>query len=98
MTKNTTSIPNDLFGGFDPEGQATPGLMADMTEAELKVYLAVLRLTVGDSKKQRGLSIRKMCALTGLSKNSVKAAAHSLEVKGLAQRTVHMGQSFWAVK
>lgn len=58
---NSTQFPNELVDLHMP----------DMTEAELKVVLAVLRHTLGNDAKVAPMSVRFIARMTGLSKSTV---------------------------
>jgi len=95
---NWTQVPNDLLGYVRSGRRLEPGLIASMSESELKVYLVILRMTVGYHVGERELSVSEMCALTGLSENSVKKAAKSLKKLGLARRSVRRNRSHWTAQ
>ena len=73
---NHTQTPNDLF----------ESLMQQMTEAELKVTLAVIRGTLGYHRDGFDCSLRKMTAMTGLSENGVMSGALAAEQRGTIER------------
>jgi DNA-binding Lrp family transcriptional regulator len=76
QSPNHTQTPNDLFDD----------LMKTMTEAELKVVLAVIRGTFGWHREKFELSVRKMAEMTGLSPASVQEGARRAEERGLIER------------
>ena len=92
---NYTQVPNDLLGSIQKGGSIAPGLMAEMEGSQLKVYLAVCRMTVGYHRDSRRLSIRKMVTLTGLSKPAVQDAAKWLESRQLIERVQDGGVTEW---
>lgn len=57
---NYTQMPNVLIT-----------LMPQMKEAELRVTLAIARETFGWHRKEKSLSLTRLCALTGLSRQGV---------------------------
>lgn len=98
MTKlnppNYTMIPNDLLG--DPVTQQI-GLMAKMSDPELRVYLTILRGTIGYHRRDRRLSVRKIAASAGLSNASVQAGAERLMLKGLIKSQSDGGVTAWSL-
>src|SRR5512147_1574159 len=76
---NYTQTPNVLFDTY----------MREMTEAELKVVLAVIRYSIGYHRTAFRISLRKMKELTGLSQNGVIAGAEAAEERGLIRRIVN---------
>ncbi len=77
---NYTQIPNAIFE-----------LMADkdahLTEAELRVVLAIARKTFGWHKKRDKLSLTQLEKLTAMSRPSVKAGIDAAIARGLVRRT-----------
>ena len=57
--------------------------LADLSGAELKVLLAVLRRTVGWRKESDEISIEQLQQMTGLARNSVRAGLRGLLERGL---------------
>jgi hypothetical protein len=74
---NYTQTPNDLFDE----------LLPDMSLAELKVVLYVIRQTFGFHREEQAISIRNLARGTGLSVNSVMDGARQAEEHGLIERT-----------
>lgn len=74
---NYTQVPNDLFDV----------LMADMTMAELKVVLAIVRQTIGYHREATKFSLSKIQKMTGMAYNSVVTGADAAEKRGLIRRT-----------
>jgi phage replication O-like protein O len=74
---NYTQTPNDLFDEF----------MCEMTEAELKVVLAVVRGTFGYHKSQCDLSLPNLAKATGMSQSSVLRGALAATKRKLIKRT-----------
>ncbi|HWN98696.1 MAG TPA: replication protein [Blastocatellia bacterium] len=77
-----TQIPNVLIG-----------LMPQLKEAELRVTLAIARETFGWHRKEKSLSLTRLSALTGLSRQGV---LNGIE-EGLARRVIgrrRQGNSF----
>lgn len=83
---NWTMIPNDLMDVWMPQ----------MDACELKVVLAVLRLTVGYHRADVRISLRQICRLTGLSKASVLKGARAAETHSLILRLCSgAGKTSW---
>ena len=57
--------------------------LADLSGAELKVLLAILRRTVGWRKESDEISIEQLQQMTGLARNSVRAGLRGLLERGL---------------
>lgn len=79
---NYTQIPNELFT-----------LIPQMSEAELKVALAICRQTFGWHRKEDELSLTDLKDLTGLSRQSVIKGIEEGMARGLIKRRPR-GQSF----
>jgi len=77
---NYTQIPNAIFD-----------LMADkdaqLTEAELKVILAIARKTFGWHKKRDKISLSQLEGLTAMTRKSVKAGLDAAITRGIVRRT-----------
>lgn len=77
---NYTQIPNALFD-----------LMADkeagLTEAELRVLLAVARKTFGWHKKRDKISLSQLVTMTSLVRSSVVAGIEAALTRGILRRT-----------
>jgi phage replication O-like protein O len=86
QSPNHTQVPNDLFDVNLP----------DLEKAELKVLLVIIRYTLGYHKRRTRLSLRKMQALSGLSRNSVISAAEKLIALDLIERDSE-GVSEWVL-
>ena len=86
---NSTQVPDDLFDKF----------MADLSGAELKVLLYIIRRTFGFKRHQDAISISQLVngitrktgevldKGTGLSRATAVSAAKSLEKRGFIVRT-----------
>lgn len=92
---NYTQTPNDLFGELEPGGEVVPGHMAEMGYAELKVVLAVCRLTFGYHRHRTRASITTLEKMTGLSRPAVVAGAAQAEARGLIERVQDGGVTQW---
>jgi hypothetical protein len=93
---NYTQIPNDLLGTITGDGD-TPGLMAEMSEIELKVSLALCRLTFGFHQSTTWASISRLQALTGLSRPAIIQAGNALVEMGLFEKDTSRGVTRWRV-
>lgn len=82
---NYTQVPNDLFDEFMP----------DLKEAELRIALAVCRLTFGYHRDVVRASITTLEKITGLSRQGVLNGAEGLEGRGLLLRTKDEGVTEW---
>lgn len=69
---NTTQVPNYVFA-----------LIPNLSEAELKVLLAVVRKTYGWHKDADKISVSQLEKMTGLSYSAIKKARASLRAKGI---------------
>jgi len=94
---NYTQIPNDILGDILRGNIISPGLMAELEGSELKVLLAVCRLTFGFHQDQRRASLTMIQELTGLSRQGVINAANNLEEKGLIARYKDGGVTLWQI-
>ena len=72
MTEGYVPVPNAYFE-----------YLADLSGAELKVLLAILRRTVGWRKESDEISIEQLQQMTGLARNSVRAGLRGLLERGL---------------
>jgi len=73
MTEGFVPIPNAYIDRY----------LADLSGAELKVLLAILRRTVGWRKESDEISIEQLQQMTGLARNSVRAGLRGLLERGL---------------
>jgi len=81
---NSTQLPNVVVDE----------LMSNMTGNQLKVYLVIIRKTVGWHKEDDAISISQICKLTGLADDrTVKRILRYLHSKGLINRTFNSGRS-----
>lgn len=92
---NFTQIPNALLGNIARGNKVEPGLMTQLQGSELKVYLAVCRMTFGYHQSERRASLQMMMDLTGLSKPAVHSAAKRLEEMGLIELNQDGGVTLW---
>jgi hypothetical protein len=81
---NYTNTPNDLLGHVGQE--IAPGLMAEMGIAELKVTLAICRLTFGFHRRKAKASLTTLMQMTGLSRQGVLDGTTAAESRGLIRR------------
>jgi len=77
---NYTQIPNAIFDLMSDE-------KAHVTEAELRVILAIARKTFGWHKKRDKISLTQLEKLTALSRPSVKAGIDAAIARGIVRRT-----------
>ena len=75
ISPNFTQTPNDLFDNYLPS----------MGLAELKVALAVIRLTVGFHRKKARASLTRLQRMTGLSRQGVLDGARACETHGFIE-------------
>jgi phage replication O-like protein O len=93
---NYTQIPNELLG--EPYGRnKKPGMMASMSDAELRVFLAICRATLGYHQATGRVSIRTIALMTGLSKQGVLDGALAAEQDGLIMRHQDGDVTEWTV-
>ena len=72
MTEGLVPVPNAYFE-----------CLADLSGAELKILLAILRRTAGWRKESDEISIEQLQQMTGLARNSVRAGLRGLLERGL---------------
>lgn len=94
---NYTQIPNQLLGDFEKKGGIISGFMADMGLAELKVTLAVCRMTFGFHQQSKRLSLTKVMQITGLSRQGVIDGAKAAKERGLIDYDASNGVTLWAI-
>lgn len=94
---NYTQIPNSILGDVKRGNTVDPGLMATLEGSELKVLLAVCRLTFGYHQETRRASLSMVEDMTGLSRQGVINASNSLEKKNLIARKKDGGVTLWQV-
>lgn len=70
---NYTQAPNDLFDVY----------LSDLGYADLKVCLALIRLTFGYQRSNVRISLTKLAKLTGMTRESILLGSSALEEKGL---------------
>lgn len=83
---NYTQLPNDVFL-----------LMPKMKEAELRIVLALCRLTFGFHKFRTRASLTKLQKMTGLSRQGVLNGAEQAESRGLITKISGRGVNEWVV-
>lgn len=84
---NYTQVPNDIFL-----------LMSDMGKAELKVMLALCRLTFGFHRFRCRASLSVLHDMTGLSRPSILIGANQAVERGLIDKIDGRGVTEWVVK
>lgn len=72
---NYTQVPNDFFD-----------MIPDMTDAELRVTLALVRQTFGFHRPTTTMGFTDLESSTGLSNNGVRAGAEAAENRGTFRR------------
>jgi len=92
---NYTQVPNDLLGHVHKGERNTPGLMANMGEAELRVVLALVRLTFGFHMDTTRASLTRLQKLTGLSRQGVVDGAAAAVARGLFTKDTTSGVTIW---
>jgi hypothetical protein len=94
---NYTQIPNDLLGGLLGGRAIDKGYMSEMGLSELKVVLAICRLTFGYHQQERRASLTLLQKLTGLSRQGVLDGAEAAERRNLIAREQDGGVTLWRV-
>lgn len=95
---NYTQVPNDLLGDLLPGNLVSPGLMAKMSGAELKVFAAICRLTFGYHQSERRASLTMIQQLTGLSRQGVINSSNALQRLDLIEKSTARRLTLWRVK
>jgi hypothetical protein len=89
---NYTQIPNQLLGSWERNGKKDsvfiPGAMSDMSESELKVCLALCRLTYGFHRINADGSIGFLVEMTGMSRQGVLNGIERLVGRGFFSRSI----------
>lgn len=86
---NYTQAPNEFFDE----------IMRDLGYAELKVVLAVIRMTFGFHRKSAKATLTTMCRMTGLTRYAVLEGAKKAEERGLIERNyTDTGELIWVVQ
>lgn len=78
---NYTQTPNDFFA-----------MIPDMTEAELRVTLVMIRRTFGFHRNDFKMGIRKLATAAGLSPQGARDGAEAAEKRGTFRRSNPDGQ------
>ena len=86
QSPNHTQVPNDLFDA-----------MGDMKETELKVVMALVRLTLGYHRTRVRKSLSKLEDMTGLSRQGVIDGANAAIERGIVTKTVDGGVTVWEI-
>jgi len=79
---NYTQLPNAVLGDVAKGGVVLPGLMASMGEAELKVTLALARLTIGFHRDDTRTPLSRLMQITGMSRQGVLIGIEQAEERG----------------
>lgn len=94
MTIDSRFIPNS----FQVPNAVIDELMAELSGAELKCYLAILRKTKGWNKDFDAVSVTQLMSVTGLSNRAViDACNHLVELNLLYQKTGSRGVKIFSV-
>ncbi len=99
---NYTQVPNQLLGSWErnpASGESTfiPGMLSDMSEAELKVCLALCRLTYGFHRERAPAPLSFLQDMTGMSRQGVLNGLERLVERGLFFRFGRDGRTtVWA--
>jgi len=84
---NYTQIPNQLLGSWERDNEGTStfiiGMLANMSEAELKVCLALCRLTYGFHRERTRAALSLLQKMTGMSRQGVLNGIERLTDRGL---------------
>jgi len=94
---NYTQIPNDLLGSLLGGRAVNEGYMSEMGLSELKVVLAICRLTFGYHQEERRASLTLLQKFTGLSRQGVLDGAEAAEKRNLLTREQDGGVTLWRV-
>lgn len=81
---NFTQIPNAIFELMADKG-------AGLTEAELRVILAIARKTFGWHKKRDKISLSQLVEMTSMSRTSVVAGLRAAQARGIVRQTPDKG-------
>ena len=94
MNNNSRFIPNS----FQVPNAVIDELMSELSGAELKCYLAILRKTKGWNKDFDAVSVTQLTSVTGLSNRAViDACNHLVELNLLYQKTGSRGVKIFSV-
>ena len=94
MNNDSRFIPNS----FQVPNAVIDELMAELSGAELKCYLAILRKTKGWNKDFDAVSVTQLMSVTGLSNRAViDACNHLVELNLLYQKTGSRGVKIFSV-
>lgn len=87
-----------IVNSFQLPNSVVDELLADLTGAELKCYLAILRKTKGWNKDFDAVSVTQLMSVTGLSNRAViDACNHLVELNLLYQKTGSRGVKIFSV-
>lgn len=86
-TPNFTQIPNEFLDRWMPH----------LGDAELKVVLAVMRLTFGFHRESVRASITTLHEMTGLSRQGVINGGDAAQEHGILERKVDGGVTIWKI-
>jgi hypothetical protein len=85
---NYTQTPNDFFS-----------MVPDMSDAELRVTLVMIRQTFGFHREEFKMGLNKLANAAGLSRNGAKDGAEAAERRGTFYRTNpdSLGEAEWSL-
>lgn len=85
---NYTQVPNDFFS-----------MIPEMSEAELRTTLVLIRQTFGFHREEFKMGINKLAVAAGLSRNGAKDGAEAAEKRGTFSRTnpESLGEAEWSL-
>ena len=87
-----------ITNSFQVPNAVIDELMAELSGAELKCYLAILRKTKGWNKDFDAVSVTQLMSVTGLSNRAViDACNHLVELNLLYQKTGSRGVKIFSV-
>ena len=81
--QNYTQVPNDFFAHY----------LADLSEAELRVILVIIRQTLGYHKPCADISITQFMQSTGMNGQGVVLGIERLIERGLIERIEDSGKT-----
>jgi len=82
QSPNYTQAPNDFFD-----------MLPEMSEAELRVTLVMIRQTFGFHRDDFKMGLNKLATAAGLSRNGAKSGAEAAESRGTFRRTNPQAQT-----
>ena len=92
---NFTKVSHSVLGNILPGKQMEPGIMADLTGNEFKLYMFVFRVTVGFGQENFRASYEEVAGFIGISKSGVDIARKGLIKKDLVDPIQDGGVTLW---